>query len=155
MDKYKTLEYLRTAKASHQEWLQKAKQLINGVEIKKDAVPMDCKDCHFGKWFYHEGQILNRLANNPRECMIRIEELHFDLHDTYLNIFQIYFQRSDRKILNALFGDKKSKISESEQNMACEFYNKLEQISKELLNEINRLERRIVAVSEEKIKNLV
>lgn len=155
MDKHKTLEYLRAAKTSHLEWLQKAKQLISGVEIKKDAIPMHSTECYFGQWFHGEGQILNALANNPRECMIRIEELHFDLHDVYLNIFHIYFQKADRKILNRIFGDRKNKIAEAEQKMACEFYNKLEQISKELINEINRLERRLLAVSEEKIKNLV
>jgi len=154
MDKEHILQHLRSAKSAHIKWVQKAKLLINGIEVDKDAIPVNSTECKFGQWFYSEGQVLNALSNNPMECMMAIEQLHFDLHDIYMNIFNIYFKKSDTGFFSKIFGIKK-KITEEESLKAQEYFEKLEAISKKLLEEINRLERRLIAVSEEKIKELV
>ena len=91
MNKEHVLEHLRAAKSAHIKWVQKAKLLINGLDVKEDSIPVDSTECKFGQWFYSEGQILNALSNNPVECMVKIERLHFNLHDVYMNIFNIYF----------------------------------------------------------------
>jgi len=156
MNKEEVLGHLRSAKSAHIKWVQKAKLLINGIDVKEDAIPVDSTECKFGQWFYSDGQILNALSNNPLECMQLIESLHFDLHDTYLSIFNIYFSESKKKGFFAkLFGFKRKEISQAEQAAAKEYYEKMETISHRLLEEINRLERRLIAISDEKIESLV
>jgi len=156
MEKEQVLEHLRAAKAAHIKWVQKAKLLINGLDIDEGAIPVDSTECKFGKWFYSDGQILNALSNNPMECMQSIESLHFNLHDMYLKIFRIYFSEEKKAGFFAkLFGMKRKEPSASEKQLANSYYEEMEQISRALLDEINRLERRLIAVSAEKIKNLV
>jgi mevalonate kinase len=157
MEKEEVIEHLRAAKAAHIKWVQKAKLLINGVDIEEDAIPIDSTECNFGKWFYSDGQVLNSLSNNPMECMQSIEDLHFSLHDKYLQIFNIYFSQEKKPGFFAkLFGIKRKKeLSVEEVENSKNYYREMETISKALLDEINRLERRLVAVSEEKIKSLV
>ncbi len=155
MEKEHILGHLRAAKAAHIKWVQKAKLLINGVDIQEDSIPVDSTECKFGKWFYSDGQILNSLSNNPMECMIKIEKLHFQLHDIYLKIFTIYFNKPKGGFFSKLFGNKKKILTDQEIIDAKGYYDDLEQVSKELLDEINRLERRLVAVSEEVIKDLL
>jgi len=156
MKKDEVLGHLRAAKAAHIKWVQKAKLLINGLDVNENAIPVDSTECAFGKWFYSDGQILNALSNNPMECMQHIETLHFNLHDTYLKIFSIYFSEDKKAGFFAkLFGVKRKEPSASEQELAKQYYVDMEKISQELLDEINRLERRLVAVSDEKIEALV
>ena len=156
MEKEHVLEHLRAAKAAHIKWVQKAKLLINGLDIDEGVIPVDSTECKFGKWFYSDGQVLNALSNNPLECMQSIESLHFNLHDMYLKIFSIYFAPEKKAGFFAkLLGKKRIEPSESEKLLAHTHYDEMEQISRELLDEINRLERRLIAVSAEKIKSLV
>ena len=155
MEKEEVVSHLRAAKAAHIKWVQKAKLLISGLEVAEDAIPVNSTDCKFGKWFYGDGQMLNSLANNPMEAMANIESLHFKLHDAYLQIFNIYFNKSKGGFFTKLLGLKRRNVSEVEANVAAEHYVAMENISKELLEEINRLERRLIAVTEEKIRTLV
>lgn len=155
MDKEHTIEHLRAAKAAHIRWVQKAKLLISGLEVQEDSIPVDSTECKFGKWFYGKGQILNSLSNNPPECMAKIETLHFQLHDTYLKIFSVYFDKKEDGFFAKLFGIKRKSINEHEKQAAKTYYNEMEGISKKLIDEINRLERRLLAVPDEKIKNLI
>ena len=156
MKKEDVLHHLRAAKSAHIKWVQKAKMLINGIEVSEDAIPVNSTECKFGIWFYSDGQILNSLSNNPLECMQSIESLHFELHDIYLKIFSIYFSENKKPGFFAkLFGFNKKNITSIEQEKAKEYFHNMEQISHELLDEINRLERRLLAVSEEKIDALV
>lgn len=155
MDKEHVLDHLRAAKSAHIKWVQKAKLLINGVDVQKDAIPVDSTECKFGKWFYSDGQKLNALSNNPLECMTKVEQLHFELHDIYLSIYNIYFNKPKKGFLSKLFGVRKIDITSFEVDKAKEFYGNMEDVSKELLEEINRLERRLLATPEDKIKNLI
>jgi hypothetical protein len=155
MKKEDVLEHLCAAKLAHIKWLQKAKLLISGIDVEENAIPVDSTECAFGKWFYTDGQVLNALSNNPLECMNNIESLHFALHDKYLQIFTIYFSKEkQRGFFAKLLGLKRKAVSDAEQQLAQDYYNDMEIISKELLDEISRLERRLVAVSSEKIESL-
>ena len=156
MKKEDVLGHLRTAKSAHVKWIQKAKLLINGVEVNEEAIPVDSTECKFGKWFYGDGQMLNALSNNPLECMQTIEDLHFALHDMYLNIYNIYFLQEKKKgFFATIFGSRKKTISEVEQTLAQSYYEKMEKISHDLLDEISRLERRLIAISDSKIEALI
>lgn len=154
MTKEQIIEHLRAAKSAHIKWVQKAKMLINGIEVEKDAIPVNSTECKFGQWFYGDGQVLNALSNNLPECMIAIEELHTELHDIYMKIFHLYFSKDSGGFFSKLFGSKK-KVSEEDSKKAIEYYDSLENISKKLLEEINRLERRLLAVPDERIKELI
>ena len=156
MKKDEILGHLRAAKSGHIKWVQKAKLLINGIDVQEDAIPVDSTECNFGKWFYADGQVLNALSNNPPECMQAIEQFHFQLHDKYMQIFNLYFSKEKKGGFFAkLLGLKRKELSDAETQMAHQYYDQLEKISHDLLDEINRLERRLIAVPEEKLSSLV
>lgn len=77
-----------------------------------------------------------------------IETLHFTLHDTYLKIFGLYFGEMNRSFFSKLF-NLKPKISDSDKALAKEYFQQLEGVSMQLLDEIGRLERRLNAMSAE------
>lgn len=143
MDKSVTLQLLGDAKKAHVKWVQRAKLLIEGLPIDEGAIPLSCTDCHFGQWFYGEGQKLNALGN--MSCLGDIEKAHFTLHDQYMKIFKIYFSDTDRSFFSKLFSSKK-KISEQEKEMAKEHFIKLQAASDEVLDHIGKLERRLYAI---------
>jgi len=146
MDKAEILSQLRAAKAAHISWVQRAKMLIGGLTINESSIPVNSTECAFGKWFYSEAQRLNDIRNNPVECMNEIEDLHFKLHDTYLNIYKIYYQTGEKGFFSKLFGQKK-KVSEAEQQRAKEYYDEMEAISKKLVAALNTMEKRINVLS--------
>ena len=146
MEKENLLNELRSAKVAHLKWVQRAKSLISGMPVEKEAIPLDYTDCVFGKWFYSVGQ---EIALLPGMSVIdTIGEKHTALHNMYFKIFQIYFGDTGRSFFSKLLKMKK-KVSRAEEEMALQYYNELEGISKELLEVIGRLERRINALGEE------
>ena len=150
MDKSVILEQLRAAKAAHINWVQRAKMLISGFKIDEDAIPVNSTQCRFGQWFYSDAQKLNGLRNDSMQCLTNIEKLHFDLHDIYLNIYKIYYDMEPQGFFSKLFG-KKKKISDEASKLAKEYFNDMEKVSKDLLNEINIMERRIIALPEKEL----
>jgi len=153
MEKNTILEQLRAAKAAHINWVQRAKMLISGFKVEEDAIPVNSTQCQFGKWFYSDAQRLNGLRNNPMDCMSEIEKLHFELHDIYLNIYKVYYDMEPQGFFSKLFG-KKKKITEDAARLAKEYFTSMEEVSKKLVNEINLMERRIVALPESDIDEL-
>ena len=146
MEKENILDELRSAKVAHLKWVQRAKSLISGVPIEKEAIPLDYTDCMFGKWFYSVGQEIALMPGMT--IMDSIGEKHTALHSIYFKIFQIYFGDQARSFFSKLLKMKK-KVSSAEQEMAEQYYEELESVSKELLDMIGRLERRINALGEE------
>lgn len=153
MIKSEVLNHLRTAKSAHKGWVDRAKLLVHGLEIKEDAIPMMATQCKFGQWFYEDGQMLNACKNNPPESMSEIEHLHSQLHDIYLGIYKIYYASENKGFFSKLLGIKR-KVSEAEKDIAKTYFHELEGVSHKLLDELNRLERRISATSEEDIAAL-
>jgi hypothetical protein len=153
MEKSEILEQLRAAKAAHINWVQRAKLLISGFQIDESSIPVNSTQCQFGKWFYTDAQKLNAMQNNPMECMNTIEQLHFDLHDIYLNIYKIYYETESKGFFSKIFG-KKKKITEDAKVLAKKYFQNMEEVSKKLVAEINKMERRIVAISEKEFVSL-
>lgn len=146
MEKENILNELRSAKVAHLKWVQRAKSLISGMPVEKEAIPLDYTDCMFAKWFYSVGQEIALMPG--MSVMDAIGEKHTALHNVYFKIFQIYFGDTTRSFFSKLLKIKK-KVSSAEEEMALQYYNNLEGISKELLEMIGRLERRINALGEE------
>jgi len=143
MNKEETLEQLSAAKKAHIKWVNRAKSLVEGLPVEKDAIPVDSTECNFGQWFYGEGQKLNAIPG--MDILSTIEQLHFQLHDNYMKIFKLYFGEMDRSFFSKLF-KMKTKISDRDREIARDFYEKLEEVSKKLLEEIGKLERRLHAL---------
>ncbi|MBU0633365.1 CZB domain-containing protein [bacterium] len=154
MDKAHTLAQLIVAKSSHVRWAQRAKLLIKGLDIQKDDIPIDSKECEFGKWFYGDGQKLSALSSRQEECISKIEQLHNDLHEKYLNIYNIYFGNHKQGVLSKFFKIRQE-VSIHDITKAKEYYDKLEEISNELIAQINLLERLLFTTSNEKIKEIL
>jgi|LGOV01.1.fsa_nt_gb mevalonate kinase len=152
MNKAETVEQLHNAKKAHVKWVQRAKALIEGLPIEKEAIPVDCTECKFGQWFYSDGQHLNAIPG--MDCLHEIEKLHFNLHDMYMKIFKVYFGDMNRSFFSKLFNMKKS-ISDSDKDIAKDYYDKLLEISHQLLEVIDRLERRLHAMSADAFKKSV
>ena len=151
MKKEEILSQLRVAKAAHISWVQRAKMLIEGFTINENSIPVNSTECQFGQWFYSEGQRLNDIRNNPIESMQEIENLHFKLHDVYLNIYKIYYEMEKKGFFSRLFG-KKKKVTEEDKARAKEYYDEMNAISKELVNALNIMERRINVVNDAEIE---
>lgn len=150
MDKEDTLLQLGAAKKAHIKWVNRAKSLIEGIPVEKDAIPVDSTECQFGGWFYGEGQKLNAFSN--MDCLGNIETLHFQLHDIYMKIFKLYFGEDRRSFFTKLF-NKKKKISEQDREVAKDYFSQLDGVSKQLLAEIGKLERRMYAMTAESFEN--
>jgi hypothetical protein len=145
LDKAVTLRLLSDAKKGHVSWVHRAQLLIDGLPIDKDAVPLSCRDCEFGQWFYEHGQKLSVLGNVP--YLNEIEKVHFDTHDQYMKIYRIYFAKNSRSLLSKLLSSKK-KISDEDKELAKEHFKKLQIASNQLLNLISKLEYRLSAIPE-------
>ena len=145
MEKESITEHLRSAKLAHLKWVQRAKSLISNIPIKEEAIPLDYTECAFGKWFYSDAQELALMPG--MDCIKLIEEKHTELHNIYFKIFQIYFSDTNRSFFSKMLKLRK-KVSPAEQDIAQQYYEDLENVSKELLGYIERLDRRINALSE-------
>ena len=150
MEKQKVIELLRTAKKAHIQWIVRAQALTNGLSIEKDAIPMDCTECVFGKWLYSDGQDITAMPG--MDIMKEIERTHFDLHTEYLEIFTLYFPTRELSFFAKLFS-RKYKISEQDQEKAKLHFKNLRMISNELTNKIDRLESRLMAIGESSYKS--
>ena len=145
MKKDNILTELRSAKVAHLKWVQRAKALISNEDISKESIPLDYTECLFGKWFYSDAQ---ELALRPgMDCISQIGIKHTELHEIYFKIFQIYFGEANKSFFSKLLKLKK-KVLPAEQNIALEHYEQLEAVSKELLAQIEKLERRVNALEE-------
>ncbi|MEN4045628.1 CZB domain-containing protein [Sulfurimonas sp. NWX367] len=156
MKKDETLKSLENAEVELTRFVETAKSLIDGIDPEDRILPTSSRETKFGQWFYTDGQKLKILSNNPLECMSNIEELHDKLHERYREIFDLYFAEEKKGgFLSRIFKPKQKVLTESELKLVNEKYLAMEQIAEELLAEIARLQRRLVAVSEEKINALV
>ncbi|WP_457749142.1 CZB domain-containing protein [Sulfurimonas sp.] len=156
MKKDETLKSLEIAAVELTRFVETAKSLIDGIDVEDKVLPTSPKETKFGEWFYGDGQKLKALSNNPLECMSNIKHLHEQLHEKYRIIFDLYFSEEKKGgFLSKIFKPKQKVLTESELQLAHKEYAAMQKTAEELLNEVARLERRLVAVSEEKINTLI
>ena len=146
MEKIDVLKNIRAARRAHTEWVDKAKSLVNGLEVKKEQIPLEVTQCKFGKWFYCDGQIL--LSFFTEEAIEKLDLKHKELHDVYMKIFKIYFPVEKSSFLASLF-KRQHTITPSDENTALAYLKNLEEISKELISFLNIIEKKLNTVDEE------
>ena len=146
MEKIDVLKNIRAARRAHTQWVDKAKSLVNGIEVKKEQIPLEVTECSFGKWFYCDGQIL--LSFFTEEAIGKLDNKHKELHDVYMKIFKIYFPEQKGSFLANLF-KQKVQISAQDENTALAYLRNLEDVSKELVSFLNIIEKKLNTVDEE------
>jgi len=156
MTKEEIIEKLQKAKFADLQWIDKAKNLIAGTKNDLGVLPVETHESEFGKWFYNEGQKLKKLSNNPLECMKNIEILHQQLHDRYYEIYYIYFSEEKKvSFFSKLMGAKRQNLTQEEEKHVTELLSNMQRDSKEFITEVERLERRLEAVAQEKIDSVM
>jgi len=151
LEKPEVLISIRTARRAHIIWVDSAKALVNGLDIKKEQIPIGVTECDFGKWFYCDGQILLSLFRE--NAVKKLDRKHKELHDIYMKIFKIYFPVQKRSFLEKLFKRKK-RIKASDEYNALVFLADLEKTSDELISYLNIIEKKINTISDEKFRAL-
>jgi len=142
------LNNLRSAKAAHLRWKAHAHAMVEGLPLEEGQIPMIHTDCAFGKWYYGPGQSLSALRTYAA-----LDEPHEQLHTTYMKIFKLLFGEDERSMLGKLFGSRAKpdkNRAEAEMLMA-----KLSNISTDVVALLNRLEKEVLAMSEQEIDALV
>lgn len=146
MEKQSIVEELKNTKITHLKWLQRAHSLISSLAVEHELIPLEYSKCVFAQWLSTSGA---ELATMPGMSVIDpIGEKHKQLHDTYSNIFEIYFGESGKGFFSKLLNTKK-KISPEEQTRAEDYYAQLEEISHEFQDLVGKLERRVSALGED------
>ena len=151
MEKSEVLISIRVARREHIIWVDNAKALVNGLDVKKEQIPIAITACNFGKWFYCDGQIL--LSLFTEHAVKKLDNKHKELHDTYMKIFKIYFPVKKRSLLAKLM-KKKKKITANDEYNALVYLADLEKISDELISYLNIIEKKLNTISEEKFRTL-
>lgn len=152
MNKEEILGQLKIGKAVHIGWLQKAKHIIDNFTINENSIPVTSTECKFGLWFYTDGQRLNSLRNNSPQSMKNVENLHYALHETYQDIYDIYYGGKSTGFFSTKFG--KRKVKDEDIILAQSYYEKMKKITDELIHEFTRIERRITVISNEEINSI-
>jgi len=142
------LNHIRSAKAAHLRWKAHATALVEGLPLEDGQIPILHTDCIFGKWYYGSGQILNSLNSYAS-----LDEPHEQLHKIYMKIFKLLFGDQDKSMFSKLFGAK----AKTQQNHAeaKTMMRVLSSISVDMVEKLNRLEKDILAMSDEQIEALI
>jgi hypothetical protein len=151
VEKSEVLTSIRAARRAHIIWVDSAKALVNGLEVKKEQIPIAVTECDFGKWFYCDGQIL--LSLFTEHAVKKLDNKHKELHDTYMKIFKIYFSIQKRSLWAKILKRKK-KITANDEYNALVYLADLEKTSDELISYLNIIEKKLNTISEETFRTL-
>jgi len=143
MLKKSILKQLSLAKKAHLLWIERANTLIYSTSLNKDFIPFDSTECGLGVWINQEGKKLRHIKRID-ELIKDIENHHDELHNIYLNIYQIFFiLPKQRSFFHKLFNFG-SEIENQEVKDAAKLH--LEDIKKSantLIHLLNQLEKEI------------
>jgi hypothetical protein len=146
------LNQVSDARHAHATWLRRAKHLIEGLPVQDGMIPIDPTFCTFGKWFYKDGVRLKRF-DSLQEVLDKIERLHVELHDVYLNIYKVFFINSKRTwLMSKILAGSYAMPRKKEYDFAKVCYYQLESISREMMQELTTLERIVYLMPETKIQ---
>ena len=147
MNQGSLLQHVFDAKKAHLRWVKRARHLVEGLPVDKEFVPLKPTDCHFGTWLYSEGAILNQISSTSK-LMQQIELIHNEVHDTYKNIYEIFFIiPNEKSLLYKIFTFNSYKISTTEQEKAKIYLKYLQRASQELIILLTELGKEITTFS--------
>ena len=148
------LQHIHNAKKAHLHWVKRARHLVEGLPINKDFIPLEATSCHFGKWFYTEGMYLKNIEST-RKLIQEIEIEHDKLHESYKNIYKIFFIIPEQKsLLQKFFLFNYHSISKNEQEKAKIYFKYLKRTSEELVDTLTHLEEKIKHLNHHELKKL-
>jgi len=154
MNQYSLLQHVFDAKKAHLRWVKRARHLVEGLPVDKEFVPLKATSCLFGKWLYSEGVVLNQISKTNK-LMQKIELMHNELHDTYQNIYEIFFiNPNEKSLIHKFFTLNASKVSNNEQEKAKIYFKYLQRASEELMSLLTELEKEIKTFNYQEIRIL-
>ena len=144
---------ISNAREAHEHWLRRAKHLIEGLPVSEEMIPLDPSSCEFGRWYY---SIKLKLQKFPQfeELLAHIEEYHTKLHETYLDIYKIYFIELKRSWLMSKIIDSPPEPSSEQKKRAYRYFDEMEEISEQLMKEFDSFEMSSRLLKEEELKVL-
>jgi len=141
------LQHIKKAKKSHLLWLKRVRHLIQELPISEEMIPLNPKECDFGRWLYSEGIKFNSLPSTSK-IILEIINIHELIHDIYFDIYEIYFiETKQTGIFKKLhFTDKQ--INKDRYATAVECFLELEDASNNLIGYMDAFEKSILSASE-------
>ena len=147
------LQETTKAKIAHKRWVKRADHLISGLPVEKEFIPLEATSCGFGRWLYSQGTQL-RIIEATRYLIEEIESHHDDLHDTYSEIYKIYFTIPENKsFLSKVFTFNSKKVSTKGKQQAQIYFEQLKKSSDELLNLLDKLDLATTHITYEQLIN--
>ncbi len=145
--KKENLEQLANAKTGHKKWMSYVQILIalGDVDSAKAEIPVNYTMCDFGKWYYGNGQLLNEY-----DRFEEIEEIHQQIHNTYLKIYNLY-----RKPLKTSVLKSSIKLENKRQKKAEKLAIVLAQYSKTLFDILNDMSDRLKKIPNKKLNEII
>ncbi len=142
----KLISHLRLARKAHTAWVSNVQILIQlgNIDEAKVSTPINYTVCAFGKWYYGDGQVLT-----PFKEYRDIEEVHQQVHSTYLEIFSMY----NEKLEGSLFTSVK-KLEKERKEKAVKLEIILREYSKLMFDLLVALEMKIKRMSDVEINAL-
>lgn len=130
------IKHLEAAKISHKKWMSYVQILLRlgDVEEAKSAIPINYTLCDFGKWYYGKGQVLKDFPE-----FIQIEEVHLHVHDTYLQIHNLF----NKRIKGYLFNSEKSQLEKRDKKAVA---------LSDILNEYSKIMFDLLLIVEQSVK---
>ena len=145
--KKEIIKHLQAAKVSHKKWMSFVQILIRlgNIETANTSIPINYTMCDFGNWYYGEGQILTIFSEYEQ-----MEDIHKNVHDTYLQIYELYVN----PIKGSLFNSEKSQLA-SRNKKALVLSQILDEYSKIMYDLLVSVENSVKKMSDEELKNLL
>ncbi|MDD5360016.1 MAG: hypothetical protein PHI02_07085 [Sulfurovaceae bacterium] len=145
------IKYTQQARAEHVKWVNNIKLLISGVNLDEKVIALNPVESSFGKWYYEKAILLS--FSNSQMVLFDIEKLFLSIHDVYIKIYPIYYEKN-KSIIGSIFG-KRANVSAHETILAEQYYEEIVLISDKLKNKINLLEKILHATSDERFEEFV
>jgi len=154
MNQASIIQHISDAKQAHISWIKRARHLVEGLPVNKEFIPLKTTSCRFGKWLYSDGIFLCQLESSNK-LFKELELKHNELHETYKNIYKIFFIiPSQKSLIQKIFSFNHYKISANEQEKAEIYFKYLKRTSNELIAILVQLEKEIQILSYQDLKKL-
>jgi len=139
MLKQTIIQNLSHAQKNHTQWVKKANKIISKGAMGKEFIPFDATECGLGIWLREEGKKLQHIQK-LNKIILKIEYRHNELHNIYLNIYQIFFMLPKQKSFWEKFLNFNSKKESTEVQEAAKLHlEDIQTASNELSALLNQL----------------